>query len=96
MVYTFKGGAIAVYGSVQGDHGLYSGLVDAYGLVMYNSSAPFLAVPALLFFQAGLDPNATHTVHIVNGGPTNQFLDIDSIVVYKCATLLLCIRKQYP
>jgi hypothetical protein len=83
MVYTFKGGAVAVYGSVQGDHGLYSGLVDAYGSVTYNSSAPFLAVPALLFFQAGLDPNATHTVHLVNGGPGKLYLDIDSIVIYK-------------
>jgi hypothetical protein len=79
----FTSGGIAVFGSIQSTHGLYTVTVDGTSQTL-NGTNPFLAVPVLIYFQAGLESNEQHIITIANAGPDGNFLDIDSFTLLEC------------
>jgi hypothetical protein len=90
---SFTGSAIAVYGSAQQNHGAYNSSLDGKA-GSYNASSPFSVSPALLFFQAGLDPNITHRLNLTHSDPSQAYFDVDSFVIYKLSTVLF-VSHEY-
>ncbi|KAH9935603.1 uncharacterized protein B0H18DRAFT_976475 [Fomitopsis serialis] len=57
----FTGEAIAMYGLRNWGNWIYNVTLDGYQ-TQYNGSTPWKQGNSLLFFEAGLDPNRTHTI----------------------------------
>jgi len=51
-------------------------------VIQLNGSSWWLVPNALLFFQAGLNPNTSHTISISNAGTGNMNLALNSMTVY--------------
>ncbi|KDQ11020.1 hypothetical protein BOTBODRAFT_470255 [Botryobasidium botryosum FD-172 SS1] len=78
----FTGGsAVAVYGAINWGNWIYGVGVDN-SMTQLNGSTWWLVPNALLFFQAGLDPNTSHTISITNTATGNMPLYLNSVIVY--------------
>ncbi|KAG5731039.1 hypothetical protein E4T56_gene15573 [Termitomyces sp. T112] len=64
--FSFSGAnAVAVKGLASSENGLYSVSLDGHSDI-FNGTSLWTIPDALLFFRAGLDPNTTHQLSIVN------------------------------
>ncbi|TFY63166.1 hypothetical protein EVJ58_g3412 [Rhodofomes roseus] len=69
----FTGGeAVAVYGVRDWGNWIYNVTMDGYK-TQYNGSTPWKQESSLLFFQAGLDPNQTHTIVLTDDADQTYF-----------------------
>jgi len=64
------GSAICIFGDVNRDHGQYSVMLDGT-VSQWNGTSTYLGQAAVLYFQAGLDPKANHSVTLTNLDPAS-------------------------
>ncbi|KAF9469691.1 hypothetical protein BDZ94DRAFT_1243030 [Collybia nuda] len=82
VALSFTGGvAVAVKGMTGSTNGLYSVSVDG-NTSTFNGKSTWTVPDALLFFNAGLDPNSTHHINITNLSDDSR-LCLNSITVYQ-------------
>jgi hypothetical protein len=62
MQLKFKGSAVYIYGAMRNNHGLYSAQMDGGNVVYQLGYAAGADIQALLYSQAGLDPDQEHTL----------------------------------
>ncbi|KAJ7312929.1 hypothetical protein DFH08DRAFT_896216 [Mycena albidolilacea] len=74
--------AVALYGSTNFGHGLYSVALDNGVPQIYNASTFWLVTNTVVFFQSGLDSKRTYTVNVVNMSPGAK-LTLSSVVTYQ-------------
>ncbi|KAJ7176804.1 hypothetical protein C8R46DRAFT_1346756 [Mycena filopes] len=73
---------IAVYGSTNFGHQLYSIGIDDDVPQKFNGSTFWLVPNTVIFFQSGLDPSKTHTLNMTNESAGGKFT-LSSIVTYQ-------------
>ncbi|KAJ7220698.1 hypothetical protein GGX14DRAFT_515053, partial [Mycena pura] len=73
--------AIALYGSTNFGHELYSVSIDNIAPNVYNGSTFWLVANTVLFFQSGLDPDRSYTLNATNLSPDGKFT-LSSVVTY--------------
>ncbi|KAJ6482526.1 hypothetical protein C8R45DRAFT_1001750 [Mycena sanguinolenta] len=74
--------AIALHGSTNFGHGLYSVSLDNEAPQIYNGSTFWLVTDTVVFFQAGLDADRTHTLNVTNLSGAAKFT-LSSVVTYE-------------
>ncbi|KAF7377456.1 hypothetical protein MSAN_00167400 [Mycena sanguinolenta] len=74
--------AIAVHGSTNFGHGLYSVSIDNETPQTYNGSTFWLVTDTVVFFQAGLDAGRTHRLNVTNLSGDAK-LTLSSVVTYE-------------
>lgn len=77
----FEGNAIALYGTTNTDHGLFSVSIDNGPEATFNASAPEPRFQMLLYYANGL-PSGQHTLHLIDASPSNgrtNGLELDTV-----------------
>ncbi|KAK7023137.1 hypothetical protein R3P38DRAFT_3317360 [Favolaschia claudopus] len=81
-----RAGTVAVHGSTNFGHGLYSVSLDNEAPKTYNGSTFWLVADTLLYLQSGLDPNSTHHLNITNLSGGGK-LTLSSVITYEDDTI---------
>ncbi|KAF8201353.1 hypothetical protein K438DRAFT_1965849 [Mycena galopus ATCC 62051] len=74
--------AVGLYASTNLGHELYSVSLDNGAPQVYNGSTFWLVTDTVIFFQAGLDPDRTHTLNVTNMSQDAK-LTLSSIFTYE-------------